>query len=305
MSGDNNKRLKIFITGANGFIGKNISEAFEHKYQLLTPSHRQLELLDEKKVHGFLKRYKPDIIIHLADRGGRQKTNVDNVLSNNLRVFFNLVNNKGYFKKMIFVGSGSEFGKQHPIIRVKETDFGNRIPEDDFGFYKFIAAKYIEESANIINLRVFGIYGKYEDWRYRFISNSICKALYNKPIIINKNVYFDYLYIDDFVSILEYFIRNKRKYKTYNVGSGRRIDLKSIAKITNQVLGKDLLIRVREKGLNNEYTCNNERLLKEIGDFKFTDLRDAITELCLWYKENLKKIDKNLLDPKRVELWKK
>ena len=242
MGGDNNKRLKIFITGANGFIGKNISESLGHKYQLLTPSHRQLELLDEKKVHGFLKKYKPDIIIHLADVGGRQKIVTDDILPHNLRVFFNLVNNKGYFKKMIFVGSGSEFGKQHPIKKVKETDFGNRIPEDDFGFYKFIAAKYIEETDNIINLRVFGIYGKYEDWRYRFISNSICKALYNLPITINQNVYFDYLYVNDFVKILEYFITIKPKFKTYNVGSGRKMDLKSIAYIINKALQKNLHI---------------------------------------------------------------
>ena len=103
---------KIFITGANGFIGRNITEAFKNKYKLLTPSHNQLELLDEKKVKSFFKRNKPDIVVHLADVGGRQKTSANNILSHNLRVFFNLVNNKEYFSRMIFVGSGSEFGKQ-------------------------------------------------------------------------------------------------------------------------------------------------------------------------------------------------
>lgn len=300
-----NRKLKIFLTGGSGFIGRNIVEAFSKKCQLISPTHKQLELLEEDKVKNLLKKNNPDIVIHLADYGGRQGLAKFDILSHNLRVFFNLINNKDYFKKMIFVGSGSEFGKQRPIKKVEETDFGNRIPEDDFGFYKFIAAKYIEKSDNIINLRVFGIYGKYEDWHYRFISNSICKALYNKPITIGQNVYFDYVYIDDFIRILDYFINNKPKYNTYNIGTGKRVDLKSIAKMINRVLGKDLPINVKEKGLNNEYTCSNSRLLKELGGFKFTRMEDAIKELCIWYKENLGNIEKRSLDPKRIELWKK
>ena len=63
----------------------------------------------------------------------------------------------------------------------------------------------------------------------------------------------------------------------------------------NEIADKKSKIIIAKKGLNNEYTCNNERLLSEIPAFKFTKMEESIKELYLWYKENKSKIDKNIL----------
>ena len=148
-------------------------------------------------------------------------------------------------------------------------------------------AKYIKNIPNIYDLRLFGVYGKYEDWRIRFISQSICQVISNKDIIINQNVFFDYLYIDDLIKIIKLLIEKRTILPQHiNVCTGKTIDLISLAKIVIDISGKKLKIKTKEKGLKKEYSGNNNKLLKTIGNFKFIQIEQSITELYNWYKNN-------------------
>ena len=100
---------------------------------------------------------------------------------------------------------------------------------DEHGFFRYVSAKYIETTSNVTELRIFSIFGKYEDYAIRFISNAICKTLFDLPITIKQNRLFDYLYVDDFVPILDFFIQNKPRYKAYNVTPDHAIELLTLA----------------------------------------------------------------------------
>jgi len=282
------RKKTIFITGAKGFIGRNLTEKLNKKYNLLTPSHKELDLLNEKNVDNYFNKNNIDIVINCAVIGGsRIEEYVDTSLSNNLRIFFNLLRNKEKYKKMVHLGSGAEFDKSKPIVKVKETDLGKTIPKDEYGFFKYICTKYIEKEENIISLRIFGLFGKYEDYRYRFISNAIVNNLNGLPIAMNQNVFFDYTYINDFVKIVDYFINHQTKHKFYNIGRGEKIDILTIANKINRIADKRSKITIKNKGLNNEYTCNNSLLMSELKKFEFTDFDKSLKELYLWYKNNL------------------
>ncbi len=276
----------IFITGARGFIGKNLKEQLGSKYILLTPSHKELDLLDSKAVAQFFTKNKIDVVINCAAVGGsRVEEHVESALSINLKIFFNLLKNKDKYKKMIHLGSGAEYDKSKPIVRVKEEDFGKRIPQDEYGFFKYLCSKYIENEKNVVNLRIFGMFGKYEDRRYRFISNAIVNSLNGQPIDMRQNVFFDYVYIDDFVKIVDYFIIRKGKLKFYNIGTGKKIDLITIAHKINELSNKKTKIIIKNKGLNNEYTCNNKNLISELKNFKFDLFDNSLNKLYSWYKQ--------------------
>lgn len=277
----------ILLTGASGFIGKNILEKLNSSYTFLSPRHIELNLLDEQAVDKFFSSHSIDIVIHAAVVGGSRKEEYENnMLEQNLRMFFNIVKNKKKFKKMINFGSGAEYDKSKPIRKIKEVDFGKSIPKDEYGFFKYICSKYIEGIDNIVSLRIFGLFGKYEDYRYRFISNAILDHINGKGILINQNVYFDYLYIDDFIKIVDYFIKNNTKEKFYNIGTGQTIDLKTIALKINKLTRSQASISIKSPGLNKEYSCNNSRLLKELKNFPLTNIDTAILELYEWYKKN-------------------
>lgn len=279
--------MKILLTGAHGFIGGNLHEYLKDTHTLLTPTHKELDLLDEQATYTYFQNHPVDIVIHCAVVGGSRNEEYEkNMFYDNVRIFFNIVRCKKYFKKMINIGSGAEYDKRYPIVCVKEEEFYKRVPADEYGFYKYICAKYIEKTDFIVDLRVFGIFGEGEDYRYRFISNAICRSIFNKPITMNQDVYFDYMDIKDFQKIVEYFILHTPKYTSYNIGTGKKINLKSIAEKIKRISGHTEDIIIKKTGLNNEYTCDNHRLMNELKSFHMTDFETSLSRLYDWYKKN-------------------
>lgn len=289
------KKPCIFISGASGFIARNIIEQLRDRYIFFAPTHKQLDLLDESNVELFFNKHRYfDFVIHTAIVGGNRKIpDTTDVAISNLRMFANIIKNREHFGKMIHLGSGIEYGRESPLKKIREEDFDKRIPQGNFGFYKYLCAKYIENSEGIINLRIFGIWGKYEDSTIRFISNAICKSILRMPITIYQNVYFDYLYIDDFAKILNFFLTHKAHHKSYNVGTGRSINLVTIANKINSLATFKSPIKIKHEGLSNEYTCNNKRLMEELVDFKFTNFEKSLREFYNWYLQR-----KNMLKRK-------
>ncbi len=305
--------MNIFITGSNGFIGSHLKEYLNKIYSnyiLFTPSSKELNLLDEVAVENYILLNKIDIIIHLANKGGDRTTiDMKNVTEYNLRIFFNIAKHEKNVKKIISFGSGAEYSKHKAIIEAKEEDYLKSQPLDEYGFYKSITSKYIEKSQRIVQLRIFGAYGEYENYRFKFITNAIVKNLLKLPIVINKNVYFDYIYIDDLVKMIDWVIHNEIKEKIYNVTTGTKIDLISLANLVNETSDFKSEIIVLNDGLNNEYSSNNQRILKEIGNFNFTSHKDAIQKMRNYFKENFDNLDKDCIinDPYLKEInsmWK-
>jgi len=291
-----NNRLRVLLLGGSGFIGKNIREQLSLKYNITAPTHQELNLLLKNDVEKYFKKTKPDVVIYAVNVGGtRIIPDTTETFTNNTQMFFNVVNFKKYFKKMIFLGSGAEYDKSIPVIKIKETDFGNFIPADYYGLYKYICSNYISTTDNIINLRLFGLFGKYEDYTIRFISNAINKHIYNLPITIHKNIFIDYVYVDDFIRIIDHFLTNKSKYKFYNIGSGKSVDLISLANLINVQDKNKLKIIVEKPGLDNEYTCDNSRLMNELKKISFTSIDESINKLYTYYRENKKQIKKEVL----------
>lgn len=287
-------KKSILLTGGSGFVGRNILEQLGSKYNIYAPTSNELDLEDSDATQEYLKSNDFDLVIHAANWGGTRKKNdnLENSVEKNLKFFFNLVRCKEHFGKLIQLGSGAEYDRLHIPSKVKEDYFDKFVPLDPYGFYKYVCSKYIQNADNIINLRIFGCYGKYEDYEIRFISNAICKAVFDLPITItNKNVVFDYLYIDDFVKIINYFIGHDVKHKFYNTTPNQSIDLLTIAKKINEVSGKNLEIIVKNSGMGPEYSGDNSLLKKEINDLKFTSLDDGIRRLYAWYDTNKKLID--------------
>lgn len=288
--------MKILLTGGSGFVGRNVNEYLKERgYDIYAPTSKELDCMDERAVREHLASKEYDIILHFAVYGGGINKSIDEakILEYNLRIFHNFARCSALYGKMIYTGSGAEYDKRYPIQMVAETDLSNHtIPVDQYGLMKYTANQMIECSKNIYNLRLFGIFGKYENWKVRYISNLCCKSLKGIPLSLRKNCYFDYLWVDDFCNMLEKFMElSHPMYHTYNAVRGERIDLYRLAQMVNEISENPQKIITCQEGFSNEYTANNDRILQEIPDMNFTDMKEAVRELYLWYQRHLDLID--------------
>lgn len=277
-------------------MGRNLLEKLSDAYHIQSPKHAELDITNATAVQEYLAKNNFDVVIHAANVGGaRNQTHLTSVLETNKRMFLNLAENHNLFGRMIFLGSGAEYGKQEPIVMAKESDFGSRFPADEYGQAKYFASQYIQTHEKIVNLRCFGIFGKYEDYATRFISNAICRALAGLPIVVRQNVKFDFLYVDDLIKIIQAFIEHEPGQKFYNTGRGEAVELVHLAALVKEKTGTQKEVVVKAEGLGKEYTCDNSLLLKELGTFAFTPYEKAIEEMISYYKANLHNIDKKSL----------
>ena len=287
--------IKILITGSSGFVGRNVKEYLERnsQYELFTPDSNELNCLDEDAVENYLKQYRFDIVLHFAVYGAGIDKSKDctRILDYNLRIFLNFAKNARYYGKMYYTGSGAEYDKRYQISNVTEEEIGQHIPTDPYGLMKYTINQIIEKSDNIYNFRLFGIFGKYEYYPLKFISLTCCKAIKGLPLAMRQNVYFDYLWVDDFCRMVEFFLENEPKCHVYNMVSGSKVSLQEICETVKNISGKQLPIYVCKGGLANEYTASNARFLQECADFKYTSIEKAINELYHWYMKNQDIID--------------
>ena len=283
---------KILIFGKNGFIGKNLYEYFEERdFDVTAMTSKGLNLLEEEKVADVLLKGNYDVVINAAIYNPRVGIGKESSreLEYDLRMFHNLAKYNNYYGLMIYFGSGAEYDKRYPICNVSEEELCNHIPQSQYALAKYIIGREIEAGIygadNIYNLRVFGLFGKYENWKTTFISGACCKTIKNLPITIRQDVYFDYLYIDDFCKLIERFIEiNKPNYKTYNITSDKKILLSEIARIINEISGKKVPVYICRDGLANEYTANSSRLLKELRGYNYMPMEESIKQLYRWYE---------------------
>ena len=298
--------MRILITGGNGFIARNVREQLCHKHDIDAPTRQELDLLDSNQVKNYLGSHQYDVIVHAANYDAvpsHYNKDPNKVLENNLRMFFNLENYR-HDEYLINLGSGAEYSRDCWQPMMKEDYFGKCIPKDPYGLSKFICAKLTDHSdineSMIINLRLFAVFGKYEDWRVRYLSNAICRNIFGLPIKINQNRKFDFLHVDDFVSILDKIVYNHNRIgSSINICSSKVYDFITLAKMINDIGqgwgNNPVRLNIIESGEGLEYSGDNKIMLENIGEVEFTPIEESLKRLYLWYLEKKDTIDPNLL----------
>ncbi len=290
-------RKKILLTGGNGFIGKNIQESFlAEKYEITAPRSYELNLADTQAVDAFFATRQFDAVIHAATKPGhRNAKDPTNLFYTNVRMFENLARHTDRFGRLINLGSGAVYDVSADNRLVREEEIGLRMGKDDHSFCKYVVHKRIEKIPHMVDLNIFGIFGKYEDWEIRFISNAICKTIFGLPITLRQNRRFSYLYVADLMPVLDYFLEHDAHFSSYNVTPNEETELLEAARCIQRLGGKDTEIRIAAPGYGLNYSGSNERLKAEIPGLKFTPLEKAIQELYQYYTRQQEKLDPQLL----------
>ncbi len=277
--------MKILLLGANGFIGRNIASSLGD-YDLLAPTRQDLDLLDAEVVLSYITRERPDVLIFAANKGGkRSEVGMANVVEDNLRMVYHVLRAREYFGRIIFLGSGAEYGKQAPIVRVREDEFDTRIPADPYGLYKYICAKELMHDPDAVHLRLFAVYGPHEDPAVRFPSYAVQQALTGEPITIRQDVLFDFMPVQDLVRALPSLFVVDLPHRVMNYSSGEPIRLSDFARLACDAVGTHVDINIENTGLGNEYSANTDRLRATLPDWQSTPHVEALKSLADFYRE--------------------
>tara|TARA_Y100000385_G_scaffold291830_1_gene372847 strand:+ start:9155 stop:9937 length:783 start_codon:yes stop_codon:yes gene_type:complete len=236
--------MKILVTGKNGYIGSSLLSKLDSMFDFTYPNfyvgvgRDDFDLTDRKSTTDFLSKYGYfDVIIHTAICGGsRLKKDENDVLANNLKMFYNLIANVHRFGQLISLGSGAELNW----------------PSDPYGLSKLIIADTISSHSKLNNIRIFGVFDKNE-LDTRFIKTCLTQYKNKQPMVIHQNKFFDFIYMDDLVTVIKFIILNPN-IKTIDCCYKENYTLREIADYINTLDNHSCEIKVNKTDLGVPYT---------------------------------------------------
>jgi GDP-L-fucose synthase len=193
--------MRILITGANGYIGKSLRNALRGKHYVSVITRDEVDLTKATKVKEFFdKSHFFDVVLHCAVAGAANPRSDDwDIMDNNLKMYYNLLQNNKRFEKLIHFGSGAE----------------TYLPSTPYGYSKKVIAKSILNQDNFYNIKIFGVFDENE-LDTRFIKANIKRYIAKEPMQINENKFMDFFYMQDLVKVIEYYIDEKEPPKEFD-----------------------------------------------------------------------------------------
>ncbi len=287
---------RILLTGGSGFIGRNLREsALRERYEIVAPSHKELDLADTDATDAYFRHQDFDIILHTAVKPGhRNAPDHSALLQTNLQLFFNLERQRGHYGRLINFGSGAVYDVARNNSGVTEAELYRNMGKDEHSFCKYIVSRHIQTTTDCWDLNIFGIFGKYEDYAIRFISNAVCKALLGMPITLRQNRRFSYLDVDDLPAILEFFIEGQPEHRSYNIVPDSPVELRQIGEAIQKTVCPGSPLHVAQEGYGLDYYGSNARLRQEMQNLRFTPIAESIFKLADYYRSILPQLDKTV-----------
>lgn len=316
--------MKILVTGGGGFIGSAVVKKLIQKNHAVTVldslerGHRHLvdpkacfikgSLLDKTLVKKILQ-HNFDGIVHCAGyiSVGESAKKPSMYMKNNIQSLLNIVENLPFGSKgnIIFSSSAAVYGNtaKNPIPETAPLH-----PTSPYGESKLAAEKILlsEKKIKSVSLRYFNASGAMPDLNCgelhrpetHLIPKAIDCALKNKAFYLFGDNYDtadgscvrDYIHVSDLadahVLALEALWQNKNLSRAYNVGSGEGHSNKEVIKKVENVTGRRLKIKIKERRVGDPkiLIADISKIKKEL-DFtpRLSKLSKIIESAYKWY----------------------
>jgi len=277
------KNKKVLITGAEGFIGRHLIDALlGYRTEIHGIYFKKLnknisgkvfwykvDIRNKEKLRQLVQKIKPDFIFHLAAllvKGDKPKE-INQIIETNLVGTSNLLQAlEGIkFSKLIFLGSGDEYGQNKAPFRETQTP----LPQSAYAFSKTAAVNLCLTYSRTLNypivaLRPSVVYGPGQKSKM-FIPSLLNTLLKNKPLEISGGEQTrDFLYVDDLIKAILVAAMSNVKGEIINIGNGKSYQLKVIIEKAKKLIGSKSKITFtpyRQKEIMN-YSFNISKAKK-------------------------------------------
>lgn len=264
-------RLKYFVTGANGFIGKNlVRNLLDTENEVVTLSREGDGIKGAVNMQGDIlnlndvRRAMDDcqIVIHLA-----AVTPYSLILANPLEAYeiyirgtINVLNAcyKNSCHTFLFASSGKVYGNYENISvsedsPVKPQTFMGKLKAEVESLLKLYSSE-IDGKCRIAALRMFNIYGPGQS--SHFLIPKLIHSLGKGGTIIqigDMQVKRDYIYISDVISAINIINKNVPVgFSAYNIGSGKSRSIQDIISLIEKISNSTVKLSIDPKKMRSK-----------------------------------------------------
>ena len=311
--------MKIFLTGAAGFIGFSLSlellkkkhtvyaiDNLDNYYSLKLKKKRlsilkkyknfyfkKIDIFNKKLLENYLKNKNFDVIFHLAAQAGVRYSivNPKKYIKSNLNGFKNILNifRKKKFRVLFYASSSSVYGdtnkfpvKENFKLSPKNLYAKTKI-QNEIDAMKFKKTY----SKNIIGLRFFTVYGEWgrPDMLILKLLSSMKKNIFFE-LNNSGDHYRDFTYINDITNILLRILNKKSfKYDVYNICTAKPLFIKSVITQFKGMTGFKLIKNIKKNKLDVYKTYGDNHRIKKLAKInQFTDFKKGLLNTIKWYK---------------------
>ncbi|MEM3431530.1 MAG: NAD(P)-dependent oxidoreductase [Candidatus Micrarchaeia archaeon] len=252
-----NKKLRILITGANGFVGSHVLENLinDGNYKIgitlrttsdtwriksILSDNIDLFYIDKETLETTFSKFRPDLVIHLASfyRKKHSLNDIEEMINSNITFPTKILEIMVRYNIRFFINTGTLFE-----YLVEDKELNANSPVSPFNLYasskiafedilKFYTKAY---DIKAITLKLLAVYGP-KDNINKFIPYILNCAIENKIANISPGEQmWDYIYVKDvaraYKLAIEYIINSKESYNSFIIGSGETHSLKEIVEI--------------------------------------------------------------------------
>lgn len=284
-------KQKILITGATGFLGKNLSGRL-HEDTIYT---KKFDLTKKHEVFSKINEVKPDLVYHLGALVDltRSFDIARNTIEANIVGTTNLLLALETYpaKKFIFASTEEVYGEG--TLPFSEDDSVN--PPSPYAATK-VACEHLvrmytgKSFQTCLIFRMGTMYGSNQPG-HRFIVQMLEKALKNEDIPLHSGTKKrDYIYVGDVVdALISAKDRDLNGFDIFNIGSGTMISLKQLAEYIINVSGSSSRLQMGSIpdriGEADEWLMDISKAKKILGWEPKTDIQTGIKETIVWMKK--------------------
>lgn len=245
--------MKIFITGASGFIGSHFVNLLKQNHEVFAMT---ADLLNFSKVRDELFAFDPEIIVHFGARTEVERSFYEQVTFSEINYVgtVNLIESACKLKNLknfVFASTMEVYGWQPVSDIIKEQGkFNDSIPAFNenttpnpnapYAVAKLACEKYLEYAHRSLGLpfcaiRQTNTYGRKEN--DFFVVEQIITQMLKNPNTVRlgySTPYRNFLYIDDLINLWSTIIENPGKVNKgyiFTIGPNNPIQIKELANV--------------------------------------------------------------------------
>ena len=301
---------RVLITGASGFVGRNLVPMFRQTgCELMTPTRSEYDLLEQADVRRMLAERKPDVVIHLAGLIGGIMANKLSPADYNYQnlLMGTMLIHEAYsagVKKYVHLMGGCSY-PAHAPNPIKESELWNGYPQDESAPYSLAkaigsvqAAAYRKQYGfDAIVLVPGNLYGPYDnfDLQNSHVIPAMIRKYYEAAQSGAQQIVAwgtgapvrDFIYIEDACRAILRATEDYSGAEIMNISSGNPTTIKELVETTAEVVGfKGEITWDHSKPDGQMLKAFDVTRMKEVLGFTpAVKLRDGLSRTYQWYRQ--------------------